>query len=107
MTRGTGTYKNRDEVKRRDVYECDGSVCDLDVKGVSSIFKRIRSVESLTRIFSIFDLSCEEKDEWRQWNWFGDVVQDQLLKLEKSGQFPDEIVKIEDTQILCVTSHTY
>jgi hypothetical protein len=29
--------KDRDEVNRRDVYECDGGVCDRDVKGVSSI----------------------------------------------------------------------
>ena len=68
VTRGTGTPKNRDKVKRREVYECDGLVCDLDSTGVPSIFKRIRSTEVLTRIFPIFDLNCE-KDERRKWNW--------------------------------------
>ncbi len=37
----------------------------------------------------------------------GDVAQDELQKLQKSGQFPDEFVKIEDTQIHCVTSRTH
>ena len=31
----------------------------------------------------------------------------ELLKLQKSGQFPDELVKIEDTQIHYVVSQTY
>jgi len=34
-----------------------------------------------------------------------DVVQDELLKLQKSGQFPDELVKIEDAKIHYVVSH--
>ena len=37
----------------------------------------------------------------------GDVPQDELLKPKKNGQFPDEPVKIEVTQIHCVTSQTY
>ena len=59
----------------------------------------------------------------------GDVTHDELLKVQltssqlevqsgvtislptaegaKSGQFPDEFVKIEGTQIHCVTSRTY
>jgi hypothetical protein len=31
----------------------------------------------------------------------------ELLKLQKSGQFPDELVKIEDVQIHYVASQTY
>jgi hypothetical protein len=29
------------------------------------------------------------------------VTQTELLKLQRSGQFPDEFVKIEDTNSLC------
>ena len=32
----------------------------------------------------------------------GQVAQAELLNLQKSGQFPDELVKIEGTQIHCV-----
>ncbi len=31
----------------------------------------------------------------------------ELVKIQKRGQFPDEIVKIEDTQIHHVDSQTY
>jgi hypothetical protein len=41
--RGTGTPEDRDEVKRREVWECDGWVCDLEVIGESSMFKLIHS----------------------------------------------------------------
>ena len=37
----------------------------------------------------------------------GDVPKTELLRLKKNGQFPDEIVKIEDTQIHSVSSQTY
>jgi hypothetical protein len=30
VVRGTGIPKDRDEVNRREVYECDGRVCDVD-----------------------------------------------------------------------------
>ena len=33
VARGTATPKDRDEVNRREVCECDGWVCDLDVMG--------------------------------------------------------------------------
>jgi hypothetical protein len=34
----------------------------------------------------------------------GHIAPAELLKLQKSGQFPDEFVKIEDTQIHYVSS---
>ena len=37
MTRGTGTPKDRDEINKREVCECDGFVCDLDATGAPSI----------------------------------------------------------------------
>ncbi len=36
VVRGTGIPKDRDEVNRREVSECDGWVCDLDMMGVPS-----------------------------------------------------------------------
>ncbi len=42
VDRGTGTPKDRDEVNRRDVYECDGWVCVLEEIGAPAIFKLIR-----------------------------------------------------------------
>ncbi len=37
----------------------------------------------------------------------GHVAQAELLKLQKSGQFPDEPVRIKGAQIHYVTSQTY
>jgi hypothetical protein len=57
---GTGTPKDRDEVKRREVCECDGRVCDLETIGVPSILRVILNTAALVRMLSTFDLSCEE-----------------------------------------------
>jgi hypothetical protein len=38
VVRGTGTPKGRDDDNRREVWECDWWVCDLEAIGVSSIF---------------------------------------------------------------------
>ena len=43
----TPTPKNRDEVNRREVGECDGWVCDLEAIGVPSIFNTIRGAAAL------------------------------------------------------------
>ena len=37
----------------------------------------------------------------------GRITLVELLKLQESGQFPDESVKIEGSQILCVDTQTY
>ena len=42
VARGTGTPKDRDEVNRRDVCECDGWVCVLEVIGVPSRIRLTR-----------------------------------------------------------------
>ena len=36
----------------------------------------------------------------------GDAAQDELQRVQKRGQFPDELVKIEDTQIHTHPSHS-
>jgi hypothetical protein len=55
--------KDRDEVNRREVSECDGWVCDRDAQGAPSIFKVIRSTEVLTRMLPILDLNCGRTEE--------------------------------------------
>jgi hypothetical protein len=40
---GTGTPKDRDEIKRREVWSCEGWVCDEEALGASWILKAIRS----------------------------------------------------------------
>ncbi len=47
MTRGTGTPKDRDEVNKREVCECDGLVFDLEPTGDPSFFNYIRSADIL------------------------------------------------------------
>ncbi len=37
----------------------------------------------------------------------GQITQDELLKLQKRGQFPDEPVRIKDTPIHYVNIQTY
>jgi hypothetical protein len=37
----------------------------------------------------------------------GWITRDELLKVQKSGQFPDDPVKIKDTQIHNVNTQTY
>ncbi len=69
VTRGTETPKDQDEVNKREVCECDGCVCDLEVIGDSSIFNVIHSGAALVRMLSTLDLSCEEKVARRKWNW--------------------------------------
>jgi hypothetical protein len=83
-------------------------VCDLDttgVQGAPSIFKIIRSGAVLSRMLLTLDLNCEEKVARSMWNW----TQSNCVswKFKKSGQFPDDLVKIEGVQIHCVTYQPY
>ena len=61
---GTVIPKDRDEVNKRETSECDGSVCDGDPTGVSSIFKLICSTVVLERMFPILDMRYEENTVW-------------------------------------------
>ena len=66
---GTGTPKDKDVVNKREVCECDGSVCDLEDIGAPSIFKVIHITSVLTRKLPTLGLSCEEKTVRWWWNW--------------------------------------
>ena len=46
-------------------------------------------------MFPTLDLNCEEKPIDGSETDHGSIVQGQLLKLQKSGQFPDEPVRIK------------
>ncbi len=73
VTRGTGTPKDKDELNKREVYECDGWVCDRDTIGVPSIFKVIRNVTVLTRMLSTLPFNCVENTVW--WKWKSPLVE--------------------------------
>ncbi len=57
---GTGTPKERDEVNRRDVCECDGWVCVPEVIGAPSMLRLTLKVEVLTRVMSTSTFVCKE-----------------------------------------------
>ena len=63
------------------------SVCDLETIRVPSMFNVIHSTVSLPRMLPTLDLSCG--------TGHGQITQAELLKLQKSGQFPDESVRIK------------
>jgi hypothetical protein len=78
-------------------------VCDLEVIGEESIFKIIRSPGALATMLPTLDLRSEE-------NIVEEVEEStgrfRKLSFEKSGQFPDEPVKIKGAQIHCVNAQT-
>ncbi len=53
----TGTPKGRDEVNRREVCECDGSVCVLEVIDTPSTLMLTRKTVTLARVVTTFDLN--------------------------------------------------
>ena len=93
--RGTGTPKDKDEVNRQEVCECEGWVWDLDAIGAPSRLRLIRKTAALERIFSTLDLSIEEKESGGSGRIHDLIALTELLKLQKSGQFPDEPVRIK------------
>jgi hypothetical protein len=55
------------EVNRREVCECDGWVCDLEVIAAPSRLRWIRKTAALAKIDETRDLSIEEKAARRKW----------------------------------------
>ncbi len=65
ITWGTGTPEDKDEIKRLEVWKCDGWLCDLEDIGCQSIFKVIRSDVTLVRMLPTLDLICDmNTDRW-------------------------------------------
>ena len=61
---------------------------------VPSIFKLTRKAAALARVLPAFAFRVAENAARRKWNSPRWVAQAELLKLQKSGQFPDEPVRI-------------
>ncbi len=68
VVRGTGTPKDRDEVNRREVCECDGCMCVLEVIGTPSRLRFTRKDVDLPRMFPILDFRWEENVTRWKWN---------------------------------------
>jgi hypothetical protein len=62
LTRGTGTPKDKDEVNKRDVSECDGWVCVFEVIGSPSVFKLTRRTTVMVRVLPTFSFRVNEND---------------------------------------------
>jgi hypothetical protein len=58
---------DKDEFNRREVFECDGWVCVLEVIGVPSRLRLTREVSVLERVLTTFVLNCEENVA--RWKW--------------------------------------
>jgi hypothetical protein len=67
VDRGNETPKDKDEVKRREVYECDGWVCVLEVIDAPSRLRLTRTVSVLSRMLTTLDLNCTDTVVWRKW----------------------------------------
>jgi hypothetical protein len=65
--RGTGTPKDKDEVNKQEVCECEGWVWDLDAIGDPSRLRLIRKVTDLASRFPLFDLRFEKNAARRKW----------------------------------------
>ena len=79
-------------------------MCDLEDIGDLSMFRLIRSDADLSRILSTLDLRCEENDTRRKWKL---VYDSRTSEVARKRSFPDESVKIEDTQIHSLDDQTY
>ena len=88
-------WETRSEGKRREVWECEGWVYDLEAIGVSSMFRLILSATSLVRRCPTFDLKCEENTERRKWK-FDCAIWTPEVEKKRS-----EITKVGYTQSSC------
>jgi hypothetical protein len=70
-------------------------VCDLDVMGDPSKLSVIRKVATLARVSPTLFLSWQRKPRGGSGTFHDLFAQAELLKLQKSGQFPDEPVRIK------------
>jgi hypothetical protein len=64
----TGTPKDKDEVNKRELGECEGWVWDLDAIGAPSRLRLMCKTVALTRVRPTLLLNPEEKAVRRKWN---------------------------------------
>ncbi len=107
IPRGTGTPKDREQVNRREVCECDGWVCDFEVICVPSHFRFTRKDVVLSRVQTTLLWVVRRTPCGGSGTVHGHVPDDELLNMKENGQFPDDPVRIKDTQIHYVVSQAY
>ena len=99
----------QDEDNIRNVCECDGWVCVLEVIDTPSILSVIRKTTVLKRVLApccrLFLSGWPRTSRDGSGIVHGHVALDELLKWQKSGQFPDEPVRVTVQWIHYVTSH--
>jgi hypothetical protein len=66
----------------------------VTLSGAPSRLRFTRKAATLAEVLTTLDLSCEDKPRGGSGTVHGHVAQAELLKLQKSGQFPDEPVRI-------------
>ncbi len=69
-------------------------MCVLDVIDAPSMLRLTRKAAALARVLPTFPRNCEEIAVRRKWKSPRFDCGTDLLKLQKSGQFPDETVRI-------------
>ena len=62
------TLKEKDEVNKREVHECDGQARDPDTMIAPPTPKPTRKAEALVRKSSTIVSSCEENDALWKWH---------------------------------------
>ena len=62
------TLKEKDEINKREVHECDGRVRDPDTMVVPPTPKTTRKTEALARAPPTIASSCEENAALRKWH---------------------------------------
>ena len=63
------TPKEKDEVNKREVHECDGRARDPDAMVAPLTPKPTRKAEALGRAPPTIASSCEENAALRKWHW--------------------------------------
>ncbi len=80
VARGTGTPKDRDEINRREVCECDGWVWVLEVIGDPSMLSVICKASVLVRVLPTFVFRVS-KNTFR-WKWNSPLVDSRIWTSE-------------------------
>ena len=82
------TPKEKDEVNKREVHECDVRTRDPDEMVVPQTPKSTWKVESLSRAPTTITSSCEGNTPLKKCNSY--VARDEILKLKQKSEAPQQ-----------------
>ena len=82
------TPKEKDEVNKREVHECDVWTRDPDVMVVPPTPKPTCKTEDLTRVSPTITSSCEGNTPLKKCNSY--VARDEILKLKQKSEAPQQ-----------------